>query len=169
MDCRRMQRKFVAYLDGDLSPGARTAAEQHLASCLECREALESLRAFDAECRDALAYPETPYPFAALRARMAEIVPLDEVRAFLPHLKVQGAIPRFAVALMLMMITGGAAGAVRYCHAAYTVARQPFVSRTEQVEDDYQERLDAEYRDTMQRLARHNQPSSGHAGPAANA
>ena len=47
MDCRRMQRKCVAYLDGDLSPGARTDAERHLASCLECRETLESLRAFD--------------------------------------------------------------------------------------------------------------------------
>lgn len=164
-----MQRKFVAYLDGDLSPAARTDAERHLLSCLECREALESLRAFDTTCREALAFPDTPYSFTALRARTAEITPLDEVTAFLPHLKVQGAIPRFAAALVLLMLSSGASGALRHCQAAYMVARQPFESRIEQVDDTYQDRLDAEYRDTMQRLARHDHPASGPVGPAANA
>lgn len=151
MDCRSMQSRCAAYLDGDLPPGARMEAERHLASCDECREALESLRDFDAACREALAFPGAPYAFSALRKRMAEIVPLDEVTAFLPHLKIQGAIPRFAVAVLMLMLTGGASGALRHCHVVYTAARQPFLTLAEQCEDSYQDHLDETYRKTMQR------------------
>jgi anti-sigma factor RsiW len=44
MNCRRFQLRIYEYLDGNLSPGAKAAAERHLAECAVCRQALSAER-----------------------------------------------------------------------------------------------------------------------------
>jgi len=44
MNCRRFQDELYEYLDGSLSPRAQAAAEQHLAGCAGCRQALQAER-----------------------------------------------------------------------------------------------------------------------------
>jgi anti-sigma factor RsiW len=42
MNCRRFQHEIYEYLDGSLSPRAQAAADQHLAGCTACRQALQA-------------------------------------------------------------------------------------------------------------------------------
>ncbi len=42
MNCRRFQHQICEYLDGSLSPREQAAAEQHLAGCPVCRQALQA-------------------------------------------------------------------------------------------------------------------------------
>ncbi len=44
MNCRGFQHEMYEYLDGSLSPRAQAAAEQHLAGCAACRQALQAER-----------------------------------------------------------------------------------------------------------------------------
>ena len=44
MNCRRFQHEMYEYLEGSLSPRAQAAAEQHLAGCAACRQALQAER-----------------------------------------------------------------------------------------------------------------------------
>ncbi len=44
MNCRRFQHEMYEYLDGSLSPRVQAAAEQHLAGCAVCRQALQAER-----------------------------------------------------------------------------------------------------------------------------
>ena len=44
MNCHRFQHELYEYLDGSLSPEAQAAAEQHLAECAACRQALQAER-----------------------------------------------------------------------------------------------------------------------------
>ncbi len=40
MNCRRFQNRLYEYVEGTLSPGTRSAADQHLARCCACRQAV---------------------------------------------------------------------------------------------------------------------------------
>jgi len=40
MNCRRFQKRLYEYVDGTLSPGTLAAANEHLARCSACREAV---------------------------------------------------------------------------------------------------------------------------------
>ena len=40
MNCRRFQNRLYEYVEGTLSPGMRAAADQHLARCSTCRQAV---------------------------------------------------------------------------------------------------------------------------------
>ena len=44
MDHKRAQDSFSDYLDGSLPPGERSAVEQHLGVCIQCRTELEAFR-----------------------------------------------------------------------------------------------------------------------------
>src|SRR5919202_1120065 len=61
--------ELSAYLDGELSPGARRAVDDHLAACAECRAELEGL----SRTRDLLrALPSVAPPRSfAITAEMA--------------------------------------------------------------------------------------------------
>jgi len=48
-DCDLMCERLAAYLEGELAPDERTAAERHLAECASCAEVLAELRAIAAE------------------------------------------------------------------------------------------------------------------------
>lgn len=44
MNCERFDRLIDDYVDGELDEPSRTAAERHLASCVQCRESADELR-----------------------------------------------------------------------------------------------------------------------------
>jgi Putative zinc-finger len=48
-DCDLMCERLAAYLEGDLAPDERAAAERHLAECASCAEVLVELRAIAAQ------------------------------------------------------------------------------------------------------------------------
>jgi hypothetical protein len=48
-DCDLMCERLAAYLEGDLAPEERAAAERHLAECASCAEVLVELRAIAAQ------------------------------------------------------------------------------------------------------------------------
>jgi hypothetical protein len=48
-DCDQMCERLAAYIEGDLSPDERAAADQHLAECATCAEALVELRGIAGE------------------------------------------------------------------------------------------------------------------------
>jgi Putative zinc-finger len=48
-DCDLMCERLAAYIEGDLSPDERAIADQHLAECATCAEALVELRAIAGE------------------------------------------------------------------------------------------------------------------------
>ncbi|MDB4910857.1 MAG: hypothetical protein JWO39_1680 [Gemmatimonadetes bacterium] len=48
-ECDLMCERLAAYIEGDLPPAERTAAERHLAECASCAEALVELRAIAGE------------------------------------------------------------------------------------------------------------------------
>jgi hypothetical protein len=48
-ECDLMCERLAAYIEGDLPPAERTAAERHLAECASCAEALVELRAITGE------------------------------------------------------------------------------------------------------------------------
>jgi anti-sigma factor RsiW len=116
MNCRHAELQRMAYLDGDLPRPLRAQVEGHLRHCASCRAAYDDTAQFDRLLRAALACPATPYRFAVLQARLWEVSPLDEVRAFLPSLRAPGRAPRWAFAaimLLLGLLAQGPAGAMR--------------------------------------------------------
>jgi hypothetical protein len=48
-ECDLMCERLAAYIEGDLTPAERAAAEQHLTACTACAEALVELRAIAGE------------------------------------------------------------------------------------------------------------------------
>ena len=106
MHCRQIQSKFAGYVDGDLHAVERQLIQEHIGRCTECEAAFDEFRLFLGEIEEFLVHPGPAYSFEALCVRMAQIEPLEEIVAFLPKLKVQRAVPRFAVA-MLVLVGGG--------------------------------------------------------------
>ncbi|MBN1641562.1 MAG: zf-HC2 domain-containing protein [Anaerolineae bacterium] len=52
MDCREIRLNLVAYLDGEVAEGERSAIEAHLASCPACAAALAELRTLRSSLRE---------------------------------------------------------------------------------------------------------------------
>ncbi|MBI1320595.1 MAG: hypothetical protein GC168_16855 [Candidatus Hydrogenedens sp.] len=102
----RLDAHILAWLDGELDPNAQRDLLEEAFNDPETEARLhawrEDLAAFDA----ALAPPEARYTFATLRARLETITPLDEIRLFLPRLRLDSPVPRFAVAAMLAAALG---------------------------------------------------------------
>jgi anti-sigma factor RsiW len=51
MECREVQARFSAYIDGGLEAGFNEDLTAHLCQCLHCREVFDELEAFDAKLR----------------------------------------------------------------------------------------------------------------------
>jgi anti-sigma factor RsiW len=67
MPCAETERRLHAYFDGELDALGAAAFEEHLATCAECRAALEDLREMRARLRGDLPRERAP---AALAARI---------------------------------------------------------------------------------------------------
>jgi len=127
MECRSIRRNLPALLDGDLRAEPERAVRRHLDACPACTCALEELQAFLAESDSALAYSGEALSFNAIRVEMAMIEPIDRiVRYQLPKLHIPGAVPRFAVAMLLLAVLAGVPYAFRHTRQVYTAVRTPF-------------------------------------------
>ena len=141
-NCRLIQSKFAGYVDGDLRPEERRLVQEHVGSCAECEGAFEELRSFLGEVEEFLVHPGAAYSFETLRVRMAQIEPLEEIVAFLPKLKVQRTIPRFAVAMMMLVLVGGGGPfSLRNTKELYTAMKSPFKVQKAALEETYREYL----------------------------
>lgn len=106
MNERRMSTQLIRYLDGELSPVEREKLDQMLAENPELQARLDSLRDSDRAWRESLAYPGKKYSFATLRARLTQVRPLDEIRLFLPRVRMESPAPRIAMAAVFFMAMG---------------------------------------------------------------
>ena len=71
MKCQEIQKRFSAYLDGELDENQRKIIQSHLRGCTTCQEALNIL-AETWNLLDTLPKPEpVPYFYTRLKARMA--------------------------------------------------------------------------------------------------
>ena len=127
MDCRNIRRALPALTDGDLRPAVESEVRGHLKCCPECAAEWELTRELLALGSEALTYEGAPLVFDALRARMATIEPLEEVLRYqLPKLRIPGAVPRFATAMVLLALLAGVPYAFRHTRQVYTAVQSPF-------------------------------------------
>lgn len=103
---RRLDARALAWLDGELTPEAEAELLAQALADPDTAVRLESWREDLAQWDAALTPPVQPYAFGTLRARLVEISPLDEVRLFLPRLRLDSPVPRFAVAAMFAAALG---------------------------------------------------------------
>jgi len=106
MTPQRFDAQIIALLDGDLMPGARDRLQAELAADPAKAEAAAAWRALSAEWRSALAHPGGAYTFDTLRARLRDLTPVEEVRLFLPRVRLDSPVPRLAVAAMFAAALG---------------------------------------------------------------
>ncbi len=149
MNCNIAQSKMIDYCDGDLHREERRTLDEHLSLCADCREAWREMKAFSDTCAEFIVYPETPYPFTALRARMVAIRPLDEIVAFFPKMRAQGLTARLAAAVLLLLFAVALPAVSRGARETVVAAQQPFTEEKTKWHDDFQEELDAQYRQQM--------------------
>lgn len=147
MQCRHVQMKFPAYIDGDMRPGERREVEEHLEECEPCLEELRAVQQLLEECRGILAGATPSYTFEMLRRRMAGVRPLDEVAAFLPRLRINHAVPRLTVAALFLLLFMVGNLPVRQMRTMYHAMQRPFNTRADQCEPEYLDRLDVQYRE----------------------
>jgi anti-sigma factor RsiW len=113
--------------DGDLRPAAEAEVRSHLESCPDCAAEWESQQEFLETVGEALAYTGPAISFDSLRARMAAIEPLEEVLRYqLPKLRIPGAVPRFATAMVLLALLAGVPYAFRHTRQVYIAVQSPF-------------------------------------------
>jgi Putative zinc-finger len=92
-------------LDGELDPGARARAEQHLAACAECAEQVAELRGLGARASALLGLVEAHPPVLAAQAAFAR-----HRRGGGALAQARRALPRAAV--LVLVLAGAAAAAV---------------------------------------------------------
>ncbi len=72
MNCQRIEKNLIAYLDGKAAAAERHKVEAHLAECGECRERAEQFRLLSGVLDEWQAPPPSPGFDAAVRARVAQ-------------------------------------------------------------------------------------------------
>ena len=149
MNCKITQSKMLDYIDGALYRDECSDIEIHLCGCEHCREFYQEMKAFSDTCAEFVVYPDQPYSFKTLRARMATIRPLDEVVAFFPKMRARGLTGRLATATLLMLFVLLLPTTVRISRESCTATRRPFTEEKAKWEPEYQEELDAQYRQKM--------------------
>lgn len=109
---RRLRDQLSAYTDGQLTAAETEALERHLAACVDCRQALEDIRATVLALRD-LSSVEVPRSFA-LRpeqvARPARPRPALAVPVLATGMRLAGAALVFALATVLVVDLGDLRG-----------------------------------------------------------
>ncbi len=160
MNCKQFRSKMMDYIDDALYPNDRSDAEIHLCACETCRNTYLEIKTFSDTCAEFVVYPDKPYSFKALQARMATIRPLDEVVAYLPKMRAHGLAGRLATALLLLVFVALLPSTVRTSRETCAQVRRPFVEGRAKWEPEYQQELDDEYRRQM--VAFHNTPHHKH-------
>ena len=80
-DCDLMCERLAAYIEGDLSPAERAQADQHLAECAACAEALVELRAIAGEAAQLPLLTPSRDLWAGIEARISTpVTRLEGVR-----------------------------------------------------------------------------------------
>jgi anti-sigma factor RsiW len=146
MECQKIQRWFTAYVDGDLTPAQRRWVDAHLDSCHPCREELNLFQQFDLDCHATLGHAQPTYSFAELREKMTRVDTLEELQAFLPKLRINHAIPRAAMAFVLLLLGVVSLYPLRQVRTVINVAKTTFQQRHDQWQPEYMDTLDQEYR-----------------------
>ncbi|MEP7064923.1 MAG: zf-HC2 domain-containing protein [Gemmatimonadota bacterium] len=77
-ECDLMCERLAAYIEGDLSPAERAVAEQHLAQCPSCAEALRELRAIAGEAAQLPLLTPSHDLWAGIESRISTPVTLLE-------------------------------------------------------------------------------------------
>lgn len=127
MDCRTIRRALPALVDGHLRPVAEAEVRRHLDVCPDCVAEWKSLAALLELSDAAMTYEGAPLDFEKLRARMAAMEPLEEVLRYqLPKLRIPGAVPRFATAMVLLALLAGVPYAFRHTRQVYAAVQSPF-------------------------------------------
>jgi hypothetical protein len=102
-----MRALFSAYLDQELSPGARHALERHLASCDACRRELDAWRTLSGALRRL--GEETVVVPAGFRARLMERLPVRDTAVRRPWSR--GLRLSAAAAVLVLLLAGVTFGA----------------------------------------------------------
>ncbi len=98
MNCERMEKRLIAYLDERASAAERREVEAHLAACTACRTRAEEFRALWGVLDEAPAVEVSPEFDARLRARIAAEPPRQSLWASLAP------SPRLAFAAALLLV-----------------------------------------------------------------
>ena len=99
MDHAQAQATFSDYVDGTLPPGQRTAVDQHLAACIQCRTELASFR----NTVGSLGRLKQAAPSNFLGDIKQQIYKRSRGRFFAPRWKLFGRIPFEWVSLAMIM------------------------------------------------------------------
>jgi anti-sigma factor (TIGR02949 family) len=101
MDCRELQQVLHRYVDDELTPELRQAAQVHLDECAECRELVRRELAWQSAVRTGASYHAAP---EALRRRIAALPERDAAAARLPRRQI------WAMAASLLLAIGLSSG-----------------------------------------------------------
>lgn len=129
MDCQRVRTELGELVARQVTPSRSAALHVHIAECSACHAALQEEEALRMVSATSLTYNGPVYSYAALRARMASIEPLQEVLVLLPKLQKIGATPRFAVAMVLLVFFGGVTYATRHARGLHAVCKEPIMEQ----------------------------------------
>jgi len=97
MNCKKIEGKWIAYLDGKASPSERREVESHLALCSDCRQRAEEYRAMWELLDQEPQILPSPSFDAAVRARVATEPPRGRWFWLLPS-------PRLAFAVSMLLL-----------------------------------------------------------------
>lgn len=129
MDCQRVRMELGELAARQVTPARRDTLHAHVVECPACFSALAEEEFLKTSASDALAYTGPVYSYAKLRARMVTIEPLQNVLVLLPKLQKIGAIPSFAIAVVLLVGFGGLTYATRHARGLYAVCKEPVMEQ----------------------------------------
>jgi predicted anti-sigma-YlaC factor YlaD len=125
MECSDIRRKFVDYIDGDLSDSDRTLVHDHLTECYLCKEDFDDLRNVLGMCEKALRHPRPVNRFSELGIQAATAAsrrgrPLPRHR-----LRVGELLARLAFAAVVVFMVAASPVAVKAAKWLFTPLREP--------------------------------------------
>ena len=120
MPCAEADNRLQAYFDTELDAVAAAAFESHLASCGECRAALEELRSMRAALRSALPYERAP---AALGTRISAALDRESQAAAAPAAAPLARAPRAPSGAASLPAPAAACSPVSPCFSSRRRAR----------------------------------------------
>jgi anti-sigma factor RsiW len=132
MPCAETERRLHAYFDGELDALGAAAFEEHLASCAECRAALQDLETMRSALRAELPYERAP---AALAARISAALDRESSA---PGLAERGGRPargRSAQSFRRGLLTGAGGGLLAAALAFFLIAPHAISPREALLDD----------------------------------
>ncbi len=123
MDCRKIDRKIVAWLCDELPIHQRAGIGTHVEACESCARRTDELRWVLETGKQQLDYQGSVYSFHMFKARLHTINSLEEVCSWIPVLRVIHPLPRVALAALCLFIAVSAPlfqSRVRHMHTRLT-------------------------------------------------